>query len=166
MQDYHDNEDFFRCPIDMIEDVSKYRRWNVQRYNPHAIHVQIPKKDDFFSFDFTWNDDIGALLLTLTSGPKQERSMDESFFDILSEVNGRVWLGHFDWIKEEMNLVYRYTLLLHDTESLTLEMLEDVMDYMIHEWLRYLPTFTLMYTSPQLSKEAFLSSLVDPVGEA
>lgn len=59
--------------------------------------------------------------------------------ELVAELNGRLWLGHFKYRPEMVMPTFRHTLLLRGASGASAEQLEDLVEFAIAECERFYP---------------------------
>jgi hypothetical protein len=85
---------------------------------------------------------------------------------LLSLMNPRIWLGHFELMPQDEVLNFRYNLLLRGNPGATLEQIEDIVTTAVEESDRLYPALQFVLWGDKSPEEAILASMLDTVGEA
>lgn len=84
---------------------------------------------------------------------------------LLSQINERMVMGHFEMACEDGTLFFRCGQLVKDTASLTPELLEALMDLAVCECERFYPAFQSALWNRQHDQASIELALMEPEGE-
>ena len=153
-------------PLDMLEELVSANEWHYQRSGDEEMVVELRGQWCEYRMFFAWQADLGALYFSCLYDlqvPKQRRA---AFVELLSIMNERLWLGHFDLCSEEMAPMFRHTIPLRGTLGAVPEQLEDLLETAVVECERFFPAFHFLIKDNRKPQEAVEAALLDPIGEA
>ena len=99
-------------PLDVVERLATGNEWSFERASDDEITILVAGKWTDYQVSYTWMGDIEALHLACAFDlrvPERRRAEVQA---LVSLVNERLWIGHFDlWTGEGM-LMFRHALLV------------------------------------------------------
>lgn len=84
-------------PIDLVEEIVAANEWAHERASDDEMFVEIGGRWCDYRLFFVWQPDMNALLFSCGFEMKVPRNRRAAVFELLSLVNEKLWLGHFDW---------------------------------------------------------------------
>jgi hypothetical protein len=103
----------------------------------------------------------GLSVTIITKSPLVTRDLD-----LLSRINERLWVGHFDVSAEEESIMFRHALLLRGVAGVSAEQIEDLVELALVECERFYPAFQLVIWGGKAPEEAMAATMIEPIGEA
>jgi hypothetical protein len=85
---------------------------------------------------------------------------------LLSLVNERLWLGHFDLSSDEQSPMFRHNLLMRSNDLANSQQIEDVMSIAAAECDRFYPAFQFVLWGSRKPEDAIAAALVHTTGRA
>lgn len=153
-------------PLDLVEQVVTANDWAFDRRNDEEMAVEVPGKWCDYSLYFAWRQDMGALHFTCAFDMRVQQAKRREVYDLLAQVNERMWLGHFAVWAEEGVPMFRHAVLLRGLGGASLEQIEDLVDIALTECERFYPAFQFVIWGGKTAEEAIAAALLDTVGEA
>lgn len=153
-------------PIDLIEELIQAQEWPYHRLNQEAIVIEIPGRWGDYRLQFFWQSEVNILQLSCDLDlciPGKDLS---KVFELLSRINERVFVGHFEYSSEEGTLLYRYGVIVQDLKNLSAEYLESIVEFVFQECERFYPAFQMALIENRSMKDAISTVMFDTVGEA
>ena len=90
----------------------------------------------------------------------------KDIYPLLSIINERLLVGHFDLWSDDGLPVYRHALLTRGAGPVSLEQLEDVVDIAFTESERYYPAFQYVIWGGKSPADAMAAAMFETAGEA
>jgi hypothetical protein len=115
---------------------------------------------------FVWQQEVSAMQFSCQFDMKVPPPRRATVNELLAEVNGRMWLGHFDVCSDEHSPMFRHTTLLRGARAASVEQLEDLVEIALSECERYYPAFQFAIWGGKSAKEAVEAAILDTMGEA
>ena len=153
-------------PLDVMEELVSANEWRYDRSNDEEMIVEITGQWCEYRMFFVWQADLGAMYFSCLFDLKVPAPKKKESFELLSLINERLWLGHFDLCSEEAAPMFRHTILLRGTSGVTTEQLEDLMEAALCECERYYPAFQFVIWGGKRPEEAMQAAMLETVGEA
>lgn len=153
-------------PIDLIEQLMVANQWVFDRTNDEELAVEVAGRWCDYRMFFSWREDVSALHFSCAFDMRVPAAKLAPVHQLLSQVNEKLWLGHFDLWSEDGLPLFRHAVPLRGTSGASLEQLEDLVTAALRECDRFYPAFQFVVWGGKTPKEAVALSMIDPVGEA
>lgn len=153
-------------PIDVVEQIVDANDWTSDRRSDKEMAVQVPGRWCDYSLYFAWNDDASAMHFTCAFDMRVADDQRARIYELLAQINEKMWLGHFGVWEDEGLPMYRHGLPLRGAKGPTIEQIEDMVDIAINECERFYPAFQYVIWGGKAPEEAMQLALIDCVGEA
>jgi len=119
-------------PVDVIEQIVNHRDWSFERVMEDEIALQISGQLSEYHISFSWVEIFETLHVgcsfALSIAAKQRPQM----VDLLSLINEKMLMGHFDYWQDTGEVIYRQSLLLsgglHPTDAQITMLLSNALD--------------------------------------
>lgn len=153
-------------PLDIVEEMVAANEWPFERASEDEMIVEIGGRWCEYRLFFVWQNDVSAMQFSCQFDMKVPSARKAAVHELLAEVNGRMWLGHFDVCSEEHTPMFRQTLLLRGTRAASVEQIEDLVEIAVAECERYYPAFQFVIWGGKSATEAVSAAILDTLGEA
>jgi len=119
-------------PVDVIEQIVHHQDWSFERVVKDEIVFQVHGQLSSYHISFSWVEVFETLHIgcsfALSIAPKQRSRM----VDLLSLINEKMLMGHFDYWQDTGEVIYRQSLLLsgglHPTDAQIIMLLSTALD--------------------------------------
>ena len=153
-------------PLDRVERLAESHEWSVDRPNEHEVLMQVGGGWADMSLSFTWREDLESLLLACLLDVKVPEKRRDEVQKLLNLVNAQLIHGHFDLWPYEGSLVFRNSLLLTGSATVTDDQCEALLGIGIETCQRYYPAIQFVVWAGHSAEEALKSALLETMGEA
>lgn len=153
-------------PIRLMEHFVDANDWRLQHATLHEIAVEIPGHWSDYQLTLTWQDEEHALHLTAQPDIYILDAQQQEAWQVVGQLNRRLWLGHFDYLPEDGAILFRHTLPLRATGGATPEQLEDLVDIVLGECERAYPALFQIATGTASPALAVASAMMETCGTA
>jgi hypothetical protein len=153
-------------PLDVVERLAAGHDWSFERSSEDEITILVTGKWTDYQVSYTWMGDIEALHLACAFDLKVPERRRGEVQSLVSLINERLWVGHFDVSAEEESIMFRHALLLRGVTGVSAEQVEDLVELALVECERFYPAFQLVIWGGKTAEEAMTAAILDPVGEA
>ena len=153
-------------PLDVVEHVLNAENLDFDRTEDGDLAFALAGDWKDYELWFAWRPEADCLQLCLSldlRAPKRQRNHS---YELLSLINQRVWLGHFDVWSNGSVLLYRHGLMLGDDGLLSLVQAQTAIEAAVDECDRFYPAFQFLLWGDKTPAEALASALIDAAGEA
>jgi len=159
-------ESSYLNPIDVVEDVIHSKKWTFSRADDHELVAEISSEWCQYRLYFTWSEQIKAISFTITFDLKFPNNKTQDAHELLSLINEKLWIGHFDITSKNGIPAYRHTVLSHPENEMLHHQLEDLVDIAVYECEKYYPAFQLVLFEDSDPLQALKVCTFDTIGRA
>lgn len=152
-------------PIDELEDIASGQNLPYLRFGQDELMIRYPDSWENFQSFWTWDREMQTLDVVASSLLKFEEEDLVNIYELLTLINNRLWIGHFD-LTDEGSPTYRHTLMLRGVGGSTMELVEDLFAITLAEYQRFFPAFQYVVEGKQSPQDALNLSLLETEGEA
>ncbi len=158
-------------PLDLIEQIVAAHEWPYDRQSAGELTVFVAGNWAEYNLHFAWNgprsaSDFGGLQLVCAFDVRIPKGSHTPTYELLSKINGQMWLGHFDLVEDEGLLMYRHGVLMCEGQTVTSTECENLIEIAITECERFFPAFQFVVWGGKKPDEALDMALLETVGEA
>ncbi|WP_158044028.1 YbjN domain-containing protein [Skermanella pratensis] len=153
-------------PLDIVEEIVVANEWPFDRSNDDELIVEIAARWCDYRLYFVWQGEVSAMQFSCQFDMKAPKSRRQELNELLSEVNAKMWLGHFDICPDEHTPMFRHTTLLRGAPRASIEQMEDLVEIALMECERFYPAFQFVISGGKSASEAVTAAILDTVGEA
>ncbi|ASG19945.1 MULTISPECIES: YbjN domain-containing protein [Nitrospirillum] len=153
-------------PLDIVEEIVSANEWPFERASEDEMIVEINGRWCDYRLFFVWQNEVSAMQFSCQFDMKVPPARKLAVTELLAEVNGKMWLGHFDVCSEEHTPMFRQTLLLRGTRAASVEQIEDLVEIAVAECERYYPAFQFVIWGGKSAADAVSAAILDTLGEA
>jgi hypothetical protein len=153
-------------PLDLVEEIVSAHDWPFDRCSNDEIVVDVAGQWCDHHLHFAWLADLSAMHFSCALDMKVPKPKRGSIHALLSLINEKLWLGHFDVSLEEGMPMFRHTVPLRGLRGASVEQLEDLVDSAVTECERFFPAFQFVIWGGKSAAEAMAAALFETVGEA
>lgn len=153
-------------PLDLLEEIVSFNDWDFQRASSEEMFAEVPGRWCNYRLFFFWQEEVSALQFHCQFDMKVPTQRHQDVCELLSMINERMWLGHFDVDRDENMPMFRHTTLLRGIQGASVEQMEDLVDIAITECERFYPAFQFCIWGGHSASEAVQAAILDTVAEA
>ena len=154
-------------PIDVFEDVvSADYDHEVSRVADYELVLNCRGLWTSYEMHCYWQPAQQALHTSCLLEMRVAPASLPSIFQLLSDINARLWFGHFEIDREGDLLSFRHTTLLRGVGTVSSGQIQDILDISIGECDRFFPAFQMVLWGGLTPEKAMQSALLETVGEA
>ena len=153
-------------PLDIVEEIVVANEWPFDRSNEDELIVEIAARWCDYRLYFVWQGEVSAMQFSCQFDMKATKARRHELNELLSEVNAKMWLGHFDVCPDEHTPMFRHTTLLRGAPQASVEQMEDLVEIALMECERFYPAFQFVISGGKSASEAVTAAILDTVGEA
>ena len=151
-------------PLDIVERFVTANEWPADRSGNDELATYVEGHWNRYHLWFTWLEDRGVMQFSCAFDMRVPDHRLPDACALLTLVNERLWLGHFDYSAEGGFVMFRYALLLG--AGATPRQVEDLIEVALNESERYFPAFMFMLWGGKTAGDALASAMLETVGEA
>ncbi|MEZ5835877.1 MAG: YbjN domain-containing protein [Geminicoccaceae bacterium] len=153
-------------PLDLVEQIASHQDWPYHRHNEEELAAEINGQWCNYRLWFAWHPEIGVMHLSCALDMKVPAKKRNSFFQLLSIANEKLWLGHFELWPEEQLPIFRYSCLFREGNLANNALLSDLVEIAVNECDRFYPAFQFLIWGGREPQEAIMAALLETEGEA
>jgi hypothetical protein len=153
-------------PIDLVEEIVLANEWAHDRTSDEEMVVEVTGRWCDYRLFFVWQEEISAMHFSCAFDMKVPKPRRVAVYELLAQVNEKLWLGHFDVASDDNSPAFRHAVLLRGAVGASVEQIEDLVDIALSECERFYPAFQLVVWGGKNAEDALTAAMIDPVGEA
>lgn len=153
-------------PVDMIERIATLNDWSFDRSGDDEITISIDGSWSDYHVSLTWMGELESLHLACAFDLKVPERRNQEVCRLLTLVNERLWLGHFDLWSDEGVVAYRHGLLLAGGAEASAAQCEALLEAAIEACERHYQAFQFVVWAGKSAKEAMEVVAFETAGEA
>lgn len=162
----HENYFPYSSPISLLEELFFQFEWNYDRPSESEIAAEVEGRWCNYRFVGMWRQDLECLMVTSIIDIKIPQDKWSYVVTLLSALNPKIWLGHFEISPDEEMPVFRYNLTLRGNPNATLEQMEEILTSAVTESDRLYPALQFVLWGGKNPEEALMAAMLDTYGEA
>ena len=153
-------------PLDVVERLASVNDWSFERASEDEITILVTGRWTDYQLSYTWMDDIEALHLACAFDLKVPERRRAEVQTLISMINERLWVGHFDmWMTEGM-VMFRHALVLAGGTEASGRQCECLLGTALDTCERYFTAFQFVVWAGKSAKEALEAAMFETSGEA
>lgn len=153
-------------PIDLVEELVSANDWPHHRQGDDELALEVTGQWCDYRVYFGWSDELSVMQFSAAFDMKVPKARRAAVHELLSIVNERMWIGHFDASDEDGMVLFRHAILLRGAHGPSAEQVEDLIDIALVECERFYPAFQFVLWGGKAPQEAIEASMLETVGEA
>src|SRR5438876_284929 len=99
-------------PIHLLEELFFQFEWNYDRIGEHEIAAEVEGRWCTYRLFALWKQDVECLMISSLVDIKIPQNKRASVDILLSSLNPKIWVGHFEISPDEDVPAFRYNLVL------------------------------------------------------
>jgi hypothetical protein len=159
-------EDHRLNPLDVVERLASGNDWSFERASDDEITILVTGKWTDYQLSYTWMDDIEALHLACAFDIKVPERRRSDVQTLISMINERLWVGHFDLWPGEGMVMFRHALVLAGGTEASGQQCESLLSTALDTCERYFTAFQFVVWAGKSAKEALEAAMFETSGEA
>jgi hypothetical protein len=152
-------------PVEMFARFCEAHDWSHERVNDEEVVATVPGSWSSYELRGIWREDDQVLQLLLMPDITVDTAKRVPICELLSLINERMWLGHFELWSTSGSLLYRHAAML-GAEGVTFGTLEVLAHTAIDEMDRFYPAIQFVLWGGKSATEAIDAALIETRGEA
>jgi hypothetical protein len=164
----HPEEDveFALDPLDVVERVLTAENLSFDRSDDGDLAFSLTGDWKDYELWFAWRPEADCLQLCVSLDLRAPKSKRTAANALLSLINPRVWLGHFEIWAEDGEVVFRNAMSLPHGERPTMAQAASMIDTAVEAADRFFPAFDFLIRGGKSPEEAMAACMFDTVGQA
>ena len=161
-----DDVDFALDPLDVIEHVLSAENLAFDRTEDGDLAFTLAGDWKDYELWFAWRPEADCLQLCLSMDIRAKKPRRTAAYELLSLINQRVWLGHFEVWTDEGEVVFRHAMALPTGERPTLAQAASMIDAAVEAADRFYPAFDFLINGGKAPQDAIAACMFETVGQA
>jgi hypothetical protein len=152
-------------PLDVVEHVLTAENLDFDRTADGDLAFALTGDWKDYELWFAWRPEADCLQLCLSLDVRITKTKKGPAYELVSLINQRVWIGHFEVWAGEGEIVFRHAMPLPTGERPTLAQAASMIDAAVEAADRFYPAFDFMLKGKTPS-DAMAACMFDTVGHA
>lgn len=153
-------------PLDVIENVLSAENLPFDRTEDGDLAFALAGDWKDYELWFAWRPEGDCLQLCCSLDLRITKSRKTAAYELLSLINQRCWMGHFEIWPEDGEIVFRHSMPLPHGERPTLPQAASMIDAAVEASDRFYPAFDFLVKGSKSPSEAIAACMFETVGEA
>jgi len=153
-------------PLDVVEHVLTAENLTFDRTEDGDLAFALAGDWKDYELWFAWRPEADCLQLCLSLDLRAPKSSRVPAYELLSLINQRVWLGHFELWAEDGEVVFRHSMSLPGGERPTLAQAASMIDAAVEAADRFYPAFDFLLNGGKSPEDAMAACMFETVGHA
>ena len=153
-------------PLDVVEHVLTAENLTFDRTEDGDLAFALAGDWKDYELWFAWRPEADCLQLCLSvdlTAPKADRARA---YELVTLINQRVWLGHFEVWADDGEIIFRHALSLPGGERPTLAQAASMIDAAMEAADRFQPAFDFLIQGGKSADDAMAACMFETIGEA
>jgi len=152
-------------PLDVVERLATGNDWSFERASDDEITILVTGRWTDYQLSYTWMSDIEALHLACAFDLRVPERRRTEVQTLISLINERLWVGHFDHWNSEGIMMFRHALVLAGTEA-SGKQCEALLGTALEACERYFSAFQFVVWAGKNAQDALEAATFETSGEA
>lgn len=153
-------------PLDVIERVLAAENLSFDRSDDGDLAFALAGDWRDYELWFAWRPEADCLQLCVSLDLHAPKAKLPATYELLSLVNPRVWLGHFELWSDDGEVVFRSSMALPHGERPTMAQAASMIDAAVETADRFYPAFDFLLKGDKSPEAAMAACMFDTVGQA
>ena len=153
-------------PLDVVERVLSAENLTFERTEDGDLAFALSGDWKDYELWFAWRPEADCLQLCLSLDMQADKSRRADSFELLSLINQRIWLGHFEVWADDGEVVFRHALSVPHGERPTLAQAASMIDAAMEAADRFYPAFDFLLAGGKAPDEAMAACMFETAGQA
>jgi hypothetical protein len=152
-------------PLDVVEHVLSAENLPFDRTEDGDLAFTLGGDWKDYELWFAWRPEGDCLQLCLSMDLTVAKAQRGDAHELISQVNPRVWLGHFE-LWEDGEIIFRHGMTLMSNEQPSLAQAAGMIDVAVEAADRFFPAFDFLVKGAKSPAEAIAACMFETMGEA
>jgi hypothetical protein len=153
-------------PLDIVEHVLTAENLDFDRSDDGDLAFTLAGDWKDYELWFAWRPEADCLQLCLSLDMRAGKQKRTKANELVSIINPRVWLGHFEIWADEGEIVFRNAIALPSGERPTLAQAASMIDAAVEAADRFYPAFDFLLKGGKSPADAMAACMFETVGQA
>ncbi len=156
----------YSSPISLLEELFFQFEWDYERTGENEVTAEVEGRWCNYRLFALWRQDLECLMFSALIDIKIPQDKRNQVGILLTALNPKIWLGHFEISPDDEVPAYRYALTLRGMSSASLEQMEEILSAAVTECDRLYPALQFVLWGGKSPEEALVAAMLDTYGEA
>jgi hypothetical protein len=161
-----DDVDLGFDPLDVVEHVLAAENLSFDRTEDGDLAFGLSGDWKDYELWFAWRPEADCLQLCLSLDMQAPKARRAASYELLSLINQRIWLGHFEVWADDGEVVFRHALSVPHGERPTLAQAASMIDAAVEAADRFYPAFDFLLKDSKSPDEAMAACMFETAGQA
>ncbi len=152
-------------PLDVVEHVLTAENLEFDRTDDGDLAFALTGDWKDYELWFAWRPEADCLQLCLSLDVRVTKKVRAAAYELVSLINQRVWLGHFEVWAEDGEIVFRHAMALATGDRPSLAQAASMIDTAVEAADRFFPAFDFMLKGKNPA-DAMAACMFETVGHA
>ena len=152
-------------PLDVVEHVLNAENLPFDRTDDGDLAFALAGDWKDYELWFAWRPEADCLQLCLSIDQQVTEEQRPAAFELVSTLNQRVWLGHFE-VWDDGEIIFRHSMALMTGERPSLAQAAAMIDVAMEAADRFYPAFDFLVRGSKSAADAVAACMFETVGEA
>ena len=152
-------------PLDVVEHVLTAENLDFDRTDDGDLAFALTGDWKDYELWFAWRPEADCLQLCLSLDVRVNKGKRRAAYELVSMINQRVWLGHFEVWAEDGEIVFRQAMALATGDRPSLAQAASMIDTAVEAADRFFPAFDFMLKGKSPT-DAIAACMFETVGQA
>ncbi|WOI54635.1 YbjN domain-containing protein [Parvularcula sp. LCG005] len=160
------DETVFSDPLDTLEIMARRADMDTQRVDENELHINLTGSWRDVGIWVSWRAEAQVLQIAAPLEMRVPAARELEVLRLIVAVNERLWLGHFDLIEHERNVVYRNGAVLPEGQGMEDGQADIVLRAALDAFERFYPAFNYVVWGEKTASEALEAAICEVAGSA
>ena len=165
-QSEEDEVDLGFDPLDVVEHVLAAENLTFDRTEDADLAFALAGDWKDYELWFAWRPEADCLQLCLSLDMQAAKGRRTDSYELLSLINQRIWLGHFEVWADDGEVVFRHALSVPHGERPTLAQAASMIDAAVEAADRFYPAFDFLLKGAKSPQDAMAACMFETAGQA
>ncbi len=153
-------------PLLVAEEVINRRGWSHER--PSKAEITLTRQGSWGNYHLymAWLEEMQIMQFCCVYGFSVQNAKQAQLHELLSLLNERMWLGHFEYDSAEQSVLFRHNMRVIEQEQNIGQQIDDLMQIAIEQCEKFYPAFQFVLWGGKSPAEAIEACLLPVAGHA
>ncbi len=153
-------------PLDVVERLANGKDWSFERATDNEITILVSGQWTDYELSYTWMDEIETLHLACAFDLRVPEPRRIEVQRLISMINERLWIGHFDlWMNQGL-IMFRHALVLAGGSEASGTQCEALLGKALDTCECYFSAFQFVVWAGKSADAALQAAMFETSGEA
>lgn len=153
-------------PLEVVEHVLSAEQLTFDRTEDGDLAFALGGDWTDYELWFAWRPEADCLQLCLSMNMTAKKETRPAVYELVSLINQRVWLGHFEVWAEDGEIIFRNAMALPGGERPSLAQAASMIDAAVEAADRFYPAFDFLMRGGKSPNDALAACMFETVGRA